>query len=93
MRRLCTTLQMHSCTAIMLIFSICQLERRDSGKAREKMIASTRNQLVRTLSLHGCGQEENNEIRSARNGPKKQKTGVGGTCGATRAQPFSPGCP
>jgi len=75
MRRLCTTLQMHSCTAIMLSFSTCQLQRRHSGKAREEMVASTRNLLVRTSSLHGCGQEENSEIRSTRNGPKKQKTG------------------
>ena len=65
MRRLCTTLQMHSCTAIMLMFSICQLERRHSGKAREEKVASTLNQLVRTSCLHGCGQEETSEIRSA----------------------------
>lgn len=43
MRRLCTTLQMHSCTAIMLIFSICQLETRRSCKACEEMVASKRN--------------------------------------------------
>jgi len=93
MWRLCTTLQMHSCTAIMLSFSICQLQRRRSGKAREEMVASTRNLLVRTSPLHGGGQEENSKIRSTRNGPRKQKTGWVARVVQQGARPCSPGCP